>query len=224
MRQDCGRVGPPLFSRREMLARAGAGFGLLALADLLHRDGRLEASPGDGLGLQPRGRARGVIFLFMGGGPSQVDTFDPKPEIARWAGQDVPESIARDVPRIARAPLNNLFPSPYRFRRCGHSGIAVSELFPEIGRMIDDVCVLRSCRHDSPIHAPAEYVATTGTQVGDRPSLGAWLSYGLGSENKTLPAFMVFLAGETGRPIAWSSGFLPARYQGTVVKKEGIPN
>src|SRR5262245_10419342 len=143
MSQHCGRFGPPLISRRAMLARAGAGFGLLALADLLRRDGRLEASPDDGLGLRPQGCARSGIFLFMGGGPSQVNTFDPKPDIERWAGQDVPASIAQSVPRIARAPLANLFPSPYRFRRCGQSGIPVSELFPEIGRMIDDICVLR---------------------------------------------------------------------------------
>jgi hypothetical protein len=211
-------------TRREMLTRAGGGFGLLALADLLHRDSRLEASPEDGLGLRPTGKARSVIFLFMGGGPSQVDTFDPKPEIARWGGQDVPASIAQGVPRIARAPLANLFPSPYRFRRCGQSGVAVSELFPEVGQRIDDVCVLRSCRHDSPIHAPAEYLATTGTQIGDRPSLGAWVTYGLGSENENLPGFIVMKAGETGRPVAWSSGFLPARFQATPVDPTGIPN
>ncbi len=224
MSQPCGRFGPPLLSRRDMLARAGGGFGLLALADLLRRDGRLEASPPDGRALRPAGRARSVIFLFMGGGPSQVDTFDPKPEIARWAGQDVPPSIARGVPRIARAPLSNLFPSPYRFRRCGQSGIEVSELFPHLGSVVDDVCVLRGCRHDSPIHAPAEYLATTGTQVGDRPSLGSWVYYGLGSENDDLPGFIVMKAGETGRPVAWSSGFLPARFQGTVVGATGIPN
>jgi hypothetical protein len=211
-------------SRRDMLARAGCGFGLLALADLLRADGRLEARPEDGLGLRPHGRARSVIFLFMGGGPSQVDTLDPKPEIERWAGQAVPPSIADGVPRIARAALANLFPSPYRFHRCGHSGIPVSELFPNTSRMIDDICVLRSCRHESPIHAPAEYLATTGTQVGDRPSLGSWICYGLGSENENLPAFIVMKAGETGRPVAWSSGFLPARFQGTLVEPAGIPN
>src|SRR5262249_52820346 len=91
-------------------------------------------------------------------------------------------------------------------------------------RCIDDVCVLRSCRHDSPIHAPAEYIATTGTQIGDRPSLGAWLHYGLGSENKSLPGFIVLLVAETGRPTAWQHGFLPSRHQGVLVKKEGIPN
>jgi hypothetical protein len=136
----------------------------------------------------------------------------------------VPESIARDIPRIARSRLTHLFASPYRFTPRGRSGLPVSELFPETGRWVDRLCVVRSCRHDTPIHAPAEYIATTGTQVGDRPSLGSWLCYGLGSPNRNLPGFVVFIAGETGRPVAWSAGFLPARYQGTVVGKEGIPN
>jgi hypothetical protein len=161
----------------------------------------------------------------MGGGPSQVDTWDPKPELAKLRGKDVPESIAKDVPRIARSPLKNLFPSPYRFTPQGQSGILVSELFPEIGKRVDDLCILRSCRHGSPIHAPAEYLATTGTQVGDRPSLGAWINYGLGSVNKNLPGFVVLVTGDNfGGSVAWSAGFLPARYQGTVVKKDGIPN
>ena len=101
------------------------------------------------------GPARSVIFLFMGGGPSQVDTFDPKPLLQRLNGQDVPESIGRGVPRIARSPLNNLFASPYRFRQWGQSGIPVAEIFPNLGRVVDKLCILRSCRHDSPIHAPA---------------------------------------------------------------------
>jgi hypothetical protein len=228
--QGCGNFGPPVLSRRELLQRAGLGFGTLALASLLLDDGLLAAdeprpSGDDGLGLRPTGQARSVIFLFMGGGPSQVDTWDPKPELARLNGQNVPESIARGVPRIARSPLTNLYASPYRFRPYGQSGIQVSELFPEIGRHIDDICVLRSCRHNSPIHAPAEYLATTGSQVGDRPSLGAWLYYGLGSENRNLPGFVVMLSGENfGSQPAWSAGFLPARYQGTVVRPTGIPN
>jgi hypothetical protein len=136
----------------------------------------------------------------------------------------VPESIASGIPTIARARLTNLYASPYRFTLCGQSGIPVSELFPQVGRHVDDICVLRSCRHDSPIHAPAEYIAATGTQLGDRPSLGSWLTYGLGSDNRNLPGFVVLLSGGTGRPVAWSSGFLPARYQGTVVQADGIPN
>jgi hypothetical protein len=210
-----------------MLRRAGLGFGTLALASLLLDEGRLCAAGDDTPHLGPhfRGKAKNVIFLFMGGGPSQVDTWDPKPELARLNGKDVPQSIAKDVPRIARSPLKNLFASPYRFRPHGQSGIAVSELFPEVGKHADDLCVLRSCRHGSPIHAPAEYLSMTGTQVGDRPSLGSWMAYGLGSENQNLPAFVVFLAGENfGSKPAWSAGFLPARYQGVVVKASGIPN
>jgi hypothetical protein len=212
-------------SRREMLQRAGMGFGTLALAGLLHEEGLLEgeARAAAAPGLSP-GKANSVIFLFMGGGPSHVDTFDPKPELDRLRGQAVPDSIARTIPRIARSRLNNLFPSPYKFVRQGKSGLPVSTLFPEIGKLVDDLCILRSCRHDTPIHAPAEFLSTTGTQVGDRPSLGSWLCYGLGSENRNLPGFVVFIAGETARPTAYSSGFLPARYQGTVVKKEGVPN
>jgi hypothetical protein len=209
-----------------MLQRAGLGLGTLALAGLLADDGLLEAAPEAEARRLPsvRGKAKSVIFLFMGGGPSQVDTWDPKPELARLHGQNVPDSIARDVPRIARAPLTNLFASPYRFTPRGQSGVAVSELFPETGKWVDEICVLRSCRHTSPIHAPAEYLAMTGSQVGDRPSLGSWLYYGLGSTNQNLPGFIVFLAGETGRAPAWSAGFLPPRYQGTLVKAGGIPN
>src|SRR5262249_7565353 len=166
--QSCCTFGPPLLSRRQMLARAGAGFGLLALADLLRQDSLL-ASEGEGgaLRLREDAKAQSVIFLFMGGGPSQVDTWDPKPLLQRLDGQDVPASIARAIPRIARAPLSNLFASPYRFVKRGQSGIPVSEIFPHIGSCVDEMCVLRSCRHDSPIHAPAEYLATTGTQIGD---------------------------------------------------------
>ncbi len=222
---SCRNLAPPSMSRRDILARAGMGFGLLALADLLQRDRLLAAeSNPNGLNLRPAGKARSVIFLFMGGGPSQVDTFDPKPLLQRLNGRNVPDSIGRDVPRIARAPLTNLYASPYRFIPQGQSGIPVADIFPEMGRWVDEMCVLRSCRHDSPIHAPAEYLATTGTQIGDRPSLGSWIHYGLGSENENLPGFIVMKAGETGRPPAWSAGFLPARFQATVVEPAGIPN
>jgi hypothetical protein len=227
-RQDCGNFGPPALNRREMLQRSALGFGTLALTSLLAEEGRLFADDGaEGtlVGKKLNGKAKNVIFLFMGGGPSQVDTFDPKPELTRLDKQDVPPSIAKDIPRIARSPLKGLFASPYKFIKHGQSGIEVSELFPELGKHVDDLCILRSCRHGTPIHAPAEYVSMTGTQVGDRPSLGAWIYYGLGSENRNLPGFVVLLAGDNfgGFP-AWANGFLPARYQGTVVKPEGIPN
>jgi hypothetical protein len=207
-----------------MLRQAGLGFGTLALAGLLHEEGLLEGEARAAAPPLPPGKAKSVVFLFMGGGPSHVDTFDPKPELERLRGKAVPESIARAIPRIARSRLTNLLPSPYKFVRQGRSGLPVSTLFPEVGKQADDLCVLRSCRHDTPIHAPAEFLSTTGTQVGDRPSLGAWLHYGLGSANRNLPGFVVFVAGETARSTAWSAGFLPARHQGTVVKKEGVPH
>ena len=211
-------------NRRDMLRNSALGFGSLALAGMMRDDSLLAAVEPEKITSGPNfaGKAKSVIFLFMGGAPSQVDTWDPKPELTKLNGQDVPESIAKDVPRIARSPLRNLYASPYQFTPRGRSGIPVSELFPEIGACVDDLCIVRSCRHASPIHAPAEYLVTTGTQVGDRPSLGAWIHYGLGSANRNLPGFVVLIAGETGRAPAWASGFLPPNYQGTVVKSDGI--
>src|SRR5207245_853376 len=109
-----------------------------------------------------------------------------------------------------------LLASRFRFRQYGQSGLPISDLFPETARHADDLCVLRGCRHDSPIHAPAEYLATTGTQIGDRPSLGAWVHYGLGSVNRNLPGFVVLLQnGSAVRPNGWDASFLPSRFQGT---------
>lgn len=217
-----------MISRRTLIRRGGLGFGVIALAEMLRTDRLLAAGamPQSSV-LRPHSRAttRSVIFIFQGGGPSQVDTFDPKPLLQELHGKDVPESIGRTIPKIARSPLNNLLASPWKFRQYGESGIPVSELHPELGRCVDDLCVIRSCQHDSPIHAPAEFIATTGTQVGDRPSLGAWLTYGLGSENSDLPGFVVFKTGETIRPPAIGTGFLPAQFQGVLVdSQKGIPN
>ena len=217
-------MGQPFPSRREVLARSGLGVGSLALAALLADEGRLRGA--DGTLLDPKklaGKAKALVLLFMGGGPSQVDTFDPKPLLTKLNGQAVPESIAKGVPKIARAQLTGLFGSPYAFAKRGECGLEVSELYPHVGAQIDDICVIRGMKHDSPIHAPAEYIATTGTLIGDRPSLGAWLHYGLGSETRDLPGYAVLIAGDTGRPAAWASGFLPARHQGTVCSA-GVPN
>jgi hypothetical protein len=220
---NCRRGEPPI-SRREMLRAAGMGFGSLALASLLADDGLVAApqshAPDPPPHLPPR--ARSVIFLFMGGGPSHVDTFDPKPLLASLDGKDVPESIANDIPRIARSPLERLFASPFKFTPHGESGIEVSSLFPHVAQRVDDLCILRGMRHESPIHAPAEYLSLTGTQIGDRPSLGAWVTYGLGSETEDLPAFVVMVSnGTTTRTPGWSEGFLPAQFQGVVVGQDG---
>lgn len=226
----CGRVPAPAATRREMLQRSALSFGALALAGLLRDEGLLQAATdrqdAHRGGLTPvPGKARSVVFFFLGGGPSQVDTFDPKPLLDRLAGQRVPDSIAKEIPRIARAPLHNLLPSPFKFRPCGESGVPMSELFSHLPKHADDLCVLRSCRHDSPIHAPAEFLTLTGSLLGDRPSLGAWLTYGLGSENRNLPGFVVFKTGETLRPPGYAAGFLPARYQGVIVDvAKGIPH
>jgi hypothetical protein len=219
-----------VFSRRAMLERAGLGMGSLALAMLLADDGRLAADEvaGPQLGLHFAPRAKHVICLFMGGGPSHVDTFDPKPELTRLNGQNVPDSIAKDIPKIARSGLTNLWGSPFKFAKHGQSGIEISELYPEVARYADDLCVVRSMRHPSPVHSPAEYIALTGSQTGERPSLGSWVNYGLGSENQDLPGFVVMLSGtDPGEPsklAGWHNGFLPARYQGVRVRNGTISN
>ncbi|WP_197454291.1 DUF1501 domain-containing protein [Stieleria varia] len=173
--------------------------------------------------------AKSVVFLFMSGGPSQVDTFDPKPELARLAGKDVPESIAAHVPKIKRAGLKNLMASPWEFNPHGESGIPVSTLLPRIAEHVDDLCVIRSMSHRNPVHGPGECVALTGTSIGDRPSLGAWSIYGLGSETDDLPAFITMNLHTDGmqnpQAAGWGTGFLPSRFQGTVVNPlTGIQN
>ncbi len=222
------------YTRREMLESSTLGFGSIALASVLSSEGLL-ASNREGDHTVPRQagphlppRAKSVIFLFMSGGPGQTDTFDPKPLLQKLEGQAVPESIAVNVPKIPRSGVGSpLMASPFTFRKYGQSGIEVSELFPETAKFVDDLCVVRSVNHRIPVHGPGECVALTGTALGDRPSLGAWLTYGLGSMSGDLPGFVVMLSNTTGpapqRP-GWGPGFLPSRYQGTIVDaNEGVP-
>lgn len=209
--------------RRQFLS-SGLGAAPIALSSLL----AAEESSQSAANHHPA-TATNVIFLFMSGGPSQVDTFDPKPDLGRYDGQDVPESIARRVPKISRAGLKNLLASPWKFSRHGESGLPVSELLPETAKHIDDLCVIRSLHHRNPVHGPGECVAMTGTATGDRPSLGAWSVYGLGSANENLPAFLTMNLHTAGmqypQTAGWGPGFLPARFQGTVVDPaKGIRN
>ncbi|MCI0420777.1 MAG: DUF1501 domain-containing protein, partial [Acidobacteria bacterium] len=147
-----------------------------------------------------------------------VDTWDPKPALQKLHGKDVPDSIKKNVPMNARLRVSNLYASPFDFKLYGKSGILASNLFQETAQHVDDLCLIRSMRHGSPIHAPAEYLTLTGSVIGTRPSLGSWLYYGLGSENQDLPGFIAMVAGDNfGGPAGYGSGFLPARYQGTVV-------
>jgi hypothetical protein len=202
------------------------GFGMLALSSLL-AEGNVKAgeeSPSFG---QPHHKptAKNIIFLFMAGGPSHIDTFDPKPTLDKLDGQETPESIAKLFKRTATMGngTRKLMASPFKFKPHGESGLPVSSLLPAMAEHIDDLCVIRSIQHDTVIHMPGEYMLTTGTIVGDRPSLGSWVSYGLGSENEDLPAFIVL--GDTPRP-AYASGFLPPRYEGTLIAdaQAGISN
>ena len=202
-------------SRRSLLASAGAA--------ALGAGSAVAAGTSSGTFGQPhlRPRAKNIVWLFMAGGPSQVDSYDPKPALQKLHGQDVPESIAKTLPRLKEASLFNLMASPYRFRQHGESGLPVSDLFPETARHIDRLCVIRSMQHGTPVHGPGECVALTGTALGDRPSLGAWVSLGVGTQNRSLPGFIVMnllTAGMQYPQLAgWGPGFLPAEHQGVVV-------
>jgi hypothetical protein len=218
---------PAPISRREMLRNLGGGFGTLGLAGVLagggYLSGTAEVAPSRAAGpLAPKpthfpARARRVIFLFMNGGPSHVDTFDPKPALAKYNGQDPPKAGA------SRKAGRKLMQSPFRFDRHGASGIEVSEIFPEIGACIDDVCVVRSMYTDSPAHERALLFMNSGNMQPIRPSLGSWLTYGLGTENQSLPGFVVLCPGKpVVGPQLWGNSFLPAVYQGTHINNQSI--
>src|SRR5262245_27714618 len=214
-----------LLSRRELLRRSGMGFATLGLAQLLQSEKLLEATPtanAPGSLVSPLavrqphfpGKAKRVIHLFMNGGPSHVDTFDPKPMLARYAGQPLPRANLRTERRTGAA-----FPSPFKFKKHGRSGIEVSELFPHVASCIDDICVIRSMHADVPNHEPSLMLMNCGEARLVRPSFGSWLTYGLGSENQNLPGFIAMCPG--GYPIQesqnWQAAFLPGVYQGTYI-------
>jgi hypothetical protein len=193
-----------MLNRREMLRRAGGGFGMLGLAGTLSAAGTMA---------QPHfaPRAKRVIFLFMNGAPSHVDTFDPKPALARYEG------MKPSGERI-RAVQGGLMSSPFRFQQHGRSGVVMSELFPNLAKCADDLCVIRSMYTDVPNHEPGLILMHSGTLQPTRPSWGSWLSYGLGNENDNLPSFVVLAP---RRPVVgpqlWASSFLPGSHQGMMV-------
>src|SRR4051812_32575273 len=201
-----------LTSRRHLLRRAGAGFGSLALAAILADEARA-TSPANPLAARQThfpARAKRVIFLFMPGGPSQVDTFDPKPRLTRDHG--------KPSPKLYLGQRRNLLASPWKFSRRATCGLEVSELFPEIGACADQLCVIRSMVADDVNHPGGCLQMNTGERVASRPSLGAWVTYGLGTENQNLPGFIAIGPGpliEGARQ--YGASFLPAAYQGTFV-------
>jgi hypothetical protein len=211
--------------RRQWLARAGGGFGMLALTELLGAAERHSASstPGNPLAaksLQIAPRARSCIFLFMPGGPSHIDLFDPKSAVQARHGQPLPIK----KPRLMHSQTGGLFGSPWKFSRRGQSGLEMSELLPHLAVQADDLCVIRSMKADNINHSGANLQMNTGEQALSRPSLGSWLIYGLGSENANLPGFVV-ISPQTppkGAPL-WSSSFLPPVYQGTWIQDLNDP-
>jgi hypothetical protein len=224
----------PPGTRRNFLRTAGGGFGAIALAALLADEGLLAAEAAEpaypASPLAPRkphrpAKARRVIFLFMAGGPSHLETFDPKPELQRLNGQRLPSSFGPVKTRRA-VDKNRLLGTRRTFKKHGRSGIEVSDLLPHLAGCVDDLCVIRSCRGDSVTHPESVYLMNTGFTRMGRPSLGSWLAYGLGTENQNMPAFVVLPdpAGwvKGGAP-AWGNGFLPAAYQGTLIRGGASP-
>ena len=234
----CGKPAKNFWSRRDFLFQSGGGIAGLALAHLLGSDRLLAAELGSmpcagdvaGNPFAPKPahfapRAKAVISLFMSGGVSQVDTFDPKPALTKYAGEPLDGKIQGDV--IVRQGFPGpLMPSPFEFKRHGESGIEVSEIFPHLARKVDDMAFLRSLYGRSNDHVQATYEMQTGSLRMGFPSVGAWVTYGLGSESASLPAFVVMndhRGGPLGGPNDWSAGFMPASYQGTLFRASGEP-
>jgi Protein of unknown function (DUF1501) len=218
-------LNPPVRSRREFLRRSSAGFGSLGLAYLLGREAALQAEslPAHPLAAKPPhfpARAKRVIFMFMHGGPSHIDTFDPKPRLDKDHGKPLP--FDRPL-TFAEGSTGALMRSPWQFKQYGQSGIPVSELFPNVAQHVDDLCIVRSMVGDSVAHGGAVLQLNTGSNTFTRPSTGSWVIYGLGTENLNLPAFITLKPGLShGGSKNWSSGFLPGIYQGTPVGHGGI--
>jgi len=223
----------PASSRRDFLARGGLGFGAIALASLLEADGLLPSAEAAGTPRNPLAarqpdfepQATSVIFLFMAGGPSQVETFDPKPLLDRLHGQPVPDSFGEvRTQRLTEKSL--LLGTKRRFRPCGESGVVMSNLFPHLAKCADRLSVVRSIHADSIVHSAALYQMNTGRTLMGHPSLGAWVIYGLGSESDNLPSFVVMLDPDgtlVGGPPCWGAGYFPPLYQGTLFRASDPP-
>ena len=197
---------PMTVTRREMLRRAGVGFGMLGLAGTMNA-----AETGEALRTHFAPKAKRVIFLFMNGAPSHVDTFDPKPMLAKHEGE-------KPTGNLYRASKAGFMPSPFKFAPHGASGVVMSELFPNLARCADDLCVIRSMHTDVPNHEPGLLLMNSGNLQPIRPSMGSWLSYGLGNENQNLPSFVVLCPGlPVVGPQLWNNSFLPGEHQGMSV-------
>jgi hypothetical protein len=214
-------------TRRNILRAAANGFGAVALEALLQRElgAKTRLNP-----LAPKpphfaAKAKSVIFLFMVGAPSHIDTFDPKPALKKYQGQKLPESYGKVTSQFTDGSTP-LLASPWEFRQYGQSGLPVSALFPHLARCVDDICFVRSFYTESVVHAPAMYQVHTGRILMGYPSMGSWVTYGLGSESENLPAYVVMPQPEgtpEGGTPCWGAGFLPAVYQGTLLRSGPAP-
>ena len=226
----------PTTSRREFLTRTGAGFGSLALSALLAgQSGAAEHKPSVVIDptrplaarrpmLAPR--AKNVIFLFMYGGPSSMDLFDHKPLLKELHGKPVPGSFKKQdkVGGVFNACKDELMSGPWEWKQHGKSGLWVSDLLPHTAKHVDDLCVIKSMVSDSSNHAPATFQMNTGVVLGGKPSMGSWVTYGLGTQNQNLPGYvLLFKVAGLGGSANWSNGFLPAAFQGTQFRHEGPP-
>ncbi len=218
-----------IHSRRDFFSRCAGGIGTAALFDLLARDGyaaNLEAPDP----LAPRAphfapKAKNVIFLFMEGAPSQMDLFDPKPALQKWHGKPLPPSLTKDLKLAFIKPTASVLASPRVFAPQGQCGMELSDLLPNLSKVADDICLVRSVRSDAFNHHPGQLLLFTGhTQLG-RPTMGSWVTYGLGSESRNLPGFVVLTSGKgtSGGSDNFSSGFMPTTYSGTVFRGTGDP-
>ena len=241
-----GTPGPSrrTISRRHWITNVAGGMGAWALLSLLERDGLAAelapvisdpaaASPplaaANPLAPKPphfAAKAKSVIFLMMAGGPSQMESYDPKPVLNKLAGQKLPESFGKIPAQFTDVTKELLLGSRIDFKNCGQSGIPISDAFPHMHKHADKIAVIRSCYHDAFNHSPAQYVLTTGMSRLGYPSVGAWITYGLGSESQNLPAMVVMLEQDGkvkgGTPL-WGNGFLPPIYQGSPVQTSGTP-
>jgi Protein of unknown function (DUF1501) len=224
---------PVARTRREFLFQAGGGFGALALSWLVARDGYAGGGSGPTLSANPlaakpphfEAKAKSVIFLFMVGGPSHIDLFDPKPALQKHQGQPLPKSFGMPVSQFTKGDTP-LLASTRKFSKHGQSGLEVSDLLPQLATCVDDIAFLRSCWCTSTIHAPAMYELHSGRTLMGYPSLGSWVTYGLGSVTENLPAYCVMIQPEgtpEGGAPCWGAGFLPPVYQGTLLRRGSSP-
>jgi len=208
-------------TRRHFFKQSGFGIGAAALSGLLRAD-----TPTSAKAPMFAAKAKSVIYLFMAGAPSQVDLLDPKPTLQKYDGQNIPDEFVKGERFAFIKGKPKLLGSPFEFTRCGQSGAEVSELLPHLKSVADDIAVVRSMHTTQFNHAPAQIFMNTGFQIIGRPSMGSWMTYGLGSECKDLPGFVVLVSGENqpdGGKACWGSGFLPSIYQGVEFRSQGDP-